>query len=180
MKIVKKILIAIVVLVAIILIAALFIKKDMKAEREVVINKPKQEVYDYIKMLKNQNSYSKWARKDPNMKKDYRGTDNTVGFVSAWESDNGEVGKGEQEIKKIDEGKRIDYELRFMKPMESTAAAYMITDSLAPSQTRVKWGFVGNISYPFNFIRLFMDMEKSVGDDFEEGLRNLKGIVEKQ
>jgi len=180
MKILKKILIAIVVLVAIILIAALFIKKDMTAEREVVINKTKQEVYDYIKLLANQNNYSKWARKDPAMKKTFRGTDNTVGFVSAWESDSKEVGKGEQEIKKIDEGKRIDYELRFMEPMESKATAYMITDSIAPNQTRVKWGFAGRINYPFNFIRLFMDMEKSVGDDFEEGLKNLKEILEKQ
>ena len=50
---------------------------------------------------------------DPDMKKTYRGTDGTVGFVSAWDSEKDDVGKGEQEIIKITDGERIDYELRF-------------------------------------------------------------------
>jgi hypothetical protein len=35
---------------------------------------------------------------DPDMKKTYRGTDGTVGFVSEWESNKKDVGTGEQEI----------------------------------------------------------------------------------
>ena len=69
MKILKKILLFIVVIVAIALIAALFISKEMKAEREIVINKPKQQVFDYIKYVKNQDNYSKWNKMDPGMKK---------------------------------------------------------------------------------------------------------------
>jgi hypothetical protein len=38
---------------------------------------------------------------DPNMKKTYTGTDAEVGFISAWESTDKNVGVGEQEIKKI-------------------------------------------------------------------------------
>ena len=93
MKIVKKSLIGILFLVVIVLITALFVSKDMIAEREVIINKPKQEVFNYIKLLKNQNNYSKWASMDPAMKKFFRGTDGTVGFVSAWDSEKGDVGK---------------------------------------------------------------------------------------
>jgi hypothetical protein len=33
--------------------------------------------------------------------------------------------------------------------------------------------------YPFNLMRLFMDMEKAVGDDFSTGLSNLKTVLEK-
>ena len=101
MKMLMKILIASAILIAIPLIVALFVKKDYAVEREITINKPKQEVFDYVKLLKNQDNYSIWATMDPNMKKTYRGTDGTVGFVSAWESKVDSVGVGEQEIKKI-------------------------------------------------------------------------------
>ena len=72
------------------------------------------EVFDYVKYLKNQDNFSKWASMDPDMQKTYRGTDVTVGFVSAWASDNPDVGVGEQEIKAITAGQRIDFELRFI------------------------------------------------------------------
>src|SRR5690606_7302599 len=103
MKIVKKILIVLAIIIAIPLIIALFVKKDYAVQREVTIDKPKQEVFDYIKYLKNQDNYSKWNKIDPEMKKSYKGTDGTVGFISRWESNKKEVGWGEQEIKKITE-----------------------------------------------------------------------------
>ena len=81
MRILKKIIIVIAILIAIPLIVALFVKKDYAIERQVVINKPKQEVFNYIKFLKNQDNYSKWNMIDPNMKKAYTGTDGTVGFL---------------------------------------------------------------------------------------------------
>ena len=180
MKIVKRIFIILITLVIILLIVALFAKKDYDVEKEIVIDKPRQEVFNYIKFLKNQNNYSKWATMDPGMKKESRGTDGTVGFVSAWDSDQKEVGKGEQEIKKITDGKRIDYELRFIKPFESTEQTYMATEAISENQTKVKWGFNGRMNYPMNLMLLCMNMEKMVGDDLQTGLNNLKNIVEKQ
>lgn len=180
MKIFKKILIAIVILISIALITALFVKKDYAVEREITINKPRQEVFDYIKYLKNQDHYSKWAMMDPEMKKTYHGTDGTVGFVSAWESNNKEVGTGEQEIKKITEGEQIDFELRFFKPFESTEAAYMKTEAVLENQTLVKWGFNGHMNYPMNLFLLFMDFDKMIGGDLETGLSRLKIELENQ
>ena len=52
MKIVKKILIAIAILIAIPFVVALFVKSEYAVEREITINKPKQQVFDYIKLLK--------------------------------------------------------------------------------------------------------------------------------
>lgn len=179
MKALKKILLVIVVLVAIVLIMAAFTKKNYAVEREIVINKPKQEVFDYVKHLKNQDSYSKWAMMDPAMKKTYTGTDGTVGFVSAWDSDKKDVGKGEQEIKKITEGERLDFELRFIKPFEATEHAYMLTETVSPSETKVKWGFNGHMAYPMNLMLLWMDFEKMIGDDLQSGLTNLKSNLEK-
>lgn len=180
MKIFKFILIGLISIVVLALITALFTKKDYAMEREITINKPKTEVFEYVKYLKNQDNFSVWAMRDPNMEKEFRGTDATVGYTSAWDSQMDEVGKGEQEIKNITDGERIDYELRFMKPFEATDNAYMTFASVDSTQTIVKWGFNGTIHYPMNLMLLCMDMDKMMGADLETGLTNLKGILEKQ
>ncbi|MDG2431587.1 SRPBCC family protein [Flavobacterium sp.] len=179
MKIIKKVLIGLVIIIALPLVVALFVKKDYEVQKEVLINKDKQEVFNYLKLLKNQDNYSKWFTIDPNMKKSYKGTDGTVGFVSHWESDTAEVGWGEQEIKKITEGERIDFELRFIKPFEATEPAFMTTESVGENQTKVTWGFSGHMAYPMNLMLLFMDMEKMIGDDLNAGLTKLKTELEK-
>jgi len=180
MKILKKIILGVVILAGILLIIALFVKKEYSVEREITINKPRSQVFDYIKYLKNQDNYSVWARMDPNMKKEYRGTDGTPGFVSAWESDDKKVGKGAQQIEKISEGDRIDLDLHFIKPFEGKADARMITESVADNQTKVKWGFDSKMNYPMNIMLLFMNMDKMVGNDLQTGLDTLKSILEKQ
>lgn len=179
MKMLKTILFTILGIVALALIAALFIKKEYAVEKEITINKPKAEVFEYIKLLKNQNNYSAWAKLDPNMKKEYKGTDGTVGFVSAWDSENGDAGKGEQEIKKIADGERIDYELRFIEPIKSTDIAYMTTQSIDSTHTKVKWGFQGKMVYPTNLMLAFMNINEMIGKDLTDGLTNLKSILEK-
>ena len=166
-------------LVAILLLTALFIKKGYSVDREISIAKPKQEVYDYVKYLKNQDKFSVWAKIDPGMKQEFKGTDGTVGFVSAWDSENKKAGKGEQEIIKISEGERIDYEIRFYEPMKSTDHAFFTFNSENEGTTKVKWGFYGKIKYPMNLMLLFMDMDKMLGKDLEGGLKNLKSELEK-
>ncbi|MCB9014599.1 MAG: SRPBCC family protein [Lentimicrobiaceae bacterium] len=179
MKILRKILFVLGSLIALVLIVALFVKSEYAVERQTVIDKPAADVFNYVKYLKNQDNYSVWASMDPQMKKDYRGTDATVGFVSAWDSENKDVGKGEQEITKITEGQRIDFVIRFIEPFESTDYAYMTTQSENDSTTRVTWAFNGKMKYPMNMMLLFMDMEGMLGGDLEKGLANLKGIMEK-
>jgi hypothetical protein len=178
MKIVKRILIGVAILVAVPLIVGLFVRTDFAVEREVIINKPKNDVFNYVRYLKNHDNFSKWATMDPQMKKDYRGTDGTVGFVSAWESDNENVGKGEQEIKRITEGERIDVEIRIRSPFQSTDPAYITTESVADNQTKVKSGYLGKMNYPTNLLCPFI--ADKIGKDMETGLTNLKTVLEKQ
>jgi hypothetical protein len=113
------------------------------------------------------------------MKTEFRGTDGTVGFVSAWDSDNKKAGRGEQEITGIDEGNRIDYVIRFYEPMKSTDNAFMSFENVNDSVTNVKWGFYGKLKYPMNLSLLFMDMDAMLGKDLEGGLSNLKTLLEK-
>lgn len=179
MKILQFILIGVIAIVVLLLVVALFAKKKYGVVREVVINKPKSEVFEYVKLLKNQDNFSVWASKDPAMKKEFRGTDGTVGCISAWESGMKDVGQGEQEIKKIVDGERIDYELRFLKPFASTSLAYISFETISGTQTKVKWGFSGEMKYPMNLFLLTMDMEGMIGKDFQDGLNKLKAILEK-
>lgn len=180
MKILKKLLFVVLTLVGIILLAALFVDGKYAVVKEIEINKPKEEVFNYIKYLQNQDDYSVWANMDPDMKKTYKGVDGEVGFISAWESNDENVGKGEQEIIAIDEGNRIDFELRFELPFEATDQAYMSTTKITDNKTNVTWAFNGEMSYPTNLMLLFMDMEDMLGDDLGTGLSNLKQVLEEK
>lgn len=164
-------------ILAFVLITAAIMSNDVKVERSIVINKPKSEVFEYAKYLKNQDQYSFWAQLDPDMQKEYRGTDGTVGFVSSWIG-NEDVGQGEQEITGIVEGEKINYQLRFIKPFESVADSYMSTVQENETSTKVSWGFNSEMPYPMNIMLLFMDMEQVLGEQLQVGLNNMKNIVE--
>lgn len=183
MSTLKKVLIIagiiIVLLIAIPLVSALFISKDYSIEREIVIEKPAGDVFEYIKYLRNQDNFSKWALMDPDMKQEFAGTDGTVGFKSSWEG-NRDVGKGEQTIVHIVEGKRIDYKIQFIEPFEAVADSYMSTEPVSENQTKVTWAFSSTMPYPFNIMRVFMNLDEAIGEDLYVGLVNLKKILEEE
>ncbi|GAB4343736.1 MAG: hypothetical protein Kow0037_32060 [Calditrichia bacterium] len=178
MKILKWVLMVLVAIIALLLIVAAFVDKEYVVIRDITINQPDSLVFDYLKYLKNQDNFTTWSKMDPNVEKSFRGTDGTVGAVAGWKSENPDVGSGEQEIIKIEEGKRIDYELRFFEPWESKGYAYFEIESVVENQTKVEWGFEGKMDYPWNLMMLFMDMEKMLGPSLEEGLQNLKNLLE--
>src|SRR5690348_13694809 len=105
MTIVFYIIGAIVGLFVLILIIALFVRKGYSVYREVTIAKPAPEVFSYIRLLKNQDHYSKFVQADPNMQKIFKGVDGAEGFIYGWNG-NKKAGEGEQEIKKIVDGKQ--------------------------------------------------------------------------
>lgn len=172
MKLLKKIVIVLLIIIAIPLIVALFVSKDFKGEGTVVINKPKQEVFDYIKYVENQENFGVWQLSDPDMKITYEGTDGTEGFVSKWESE--KVGSGSQTITKIVENDSVIVSLYF--GFGEPAKGYFILREISPNETSVTWGVSGKSPYPWNFMGLFMDMNK----DFEQGTQTLKEILEAQ
>lgn len=177
MKILKKIGIAILVLIVLVLVVALVMPKEYTVEREVVINKPLEEVFAYARQLKNQDKYSVWNMGDLNKKQTFKGTDGTVGFVNTWNG-NDEVGEGEQEITGIDENKRIDVQVRFKRPFESIMDGYTLTESTGPATTKVVWGCTGVSSYPMNIMNPLMD--GMLGKDIQQNLDNMKAQIEQQ
>ncbi|MDP4272031.1 MAG: SRPBCC family protein [Bacteroidota bacterium] len=165
-------------LVALVYIIALFSRKEYVVERTVIIKRPKQEVFDYVKLLKNQEFYTVWSKMDVNMQREYLGTDGTVGAIMKWNSKVKNVGVGEQEIHALNEDKSIDWELRFLKPFRSTSRVYMLVESVSENETKVCWGFDGRMGYPQNVMLLMMNMEQMLGKDLQGGLDNLKKVLE--
>ena len=165
-------------LVLLLLLLALIAPRGYKVYREIVINKPKAEVFEYIKYLKNQKYFNYWVMIDPDKKEEFRGTDGTVGFVYAWNG-NKQAGEGEQEIKKITEGERIDIEIRFVRPFAGTSQTPFSVEETAPGQTKVNWGMTSTMPYPMNVMQLFINMDKMLGTELEKNLAKLKEILEK-
>jgi polyketide cyclase/dehydrase/lipid transport protein len=179
MTILIFILVVIATLIVLFLLVAAFTNKNMIIERSATINRSLPEVFDYIRFIRNHDKFSVWAMMDPDMKKEYRGTDGQVGFVYAWDSvKKKNVGAGEQEIKSIAEGKSIEHELRFIRPMQNVATAKFLFDPVSANQTRVQWGFYGPMKFPMNAMKpLFQNM---LAKQLETGLQNLKTVMEKK
>lgn len=170
------ILLAIAGIIALLLIIGLFMKKEHYVKREIIIHAPRQKVFDYLKLLKNQDTFNKWAKADPGRKWEYKGTDGTVGFIISW-SGNKSAGEGEKEIINIIEGKRIETEIRFVKPMKTSASIIMETESLSDNQTKVSLSNAGTLKYPINI--MIPLAEKMFPKDMDISLSTLKTILEK-
>jgi uncharacterized protein YndB with AHSA1/START domain len=173
------ILISLAFIIAIPLVAAFFLTKVYTIEREVVINKPSPQVFSFVKLIKNSEQYNKWVMTDPNARKSFKGQDGTVGFVYAWDSDDKNVGKGEQEITRIREGERIEYDLRFIKPFEAKAKSAMLVESITAEQTKVRWMFGGERNYLMRIMHFLLNLKKMLGNDLTTSLITLKSVLEK-
>jgi len=176
MNIIITILLVVAGIIALLLLIALFMKREHYVKREIIINAPRQKVFDYIRLLKNQDEFNKHAMAAPDRKKEFKGKDGTVGYIYAWSGDKN-AGVGEKEIKNIIEGKKIEMEIRFVKPMQAIASITMETESLPGDQTKISWSNAGTLNYPLNI--MIPMMEQHVVKDMDSSLSTLKNILEK-
>ncbi|MBK8881775.1 MAG: SRPBCC family protein [Bacteroidales bacterium] len=150
----------------------------MKIIKSIEINKNSGLVFDYLRITKNQDNFSVWNMSDPDMKKTHLGTDGTVGFIYSWDSTMKNVGAGEQLITAIEEGKSIEYSIRFFRPMKNTGKTKFEITSIGKESTSVAWIFDSPSKFPMSlFSPIF---KKMLGKDLKKGLINLKRILEKK
>jgi hypothetical protein len=178
MKALKYILIVLVSIVALIMVVALFVPKEMMYEKSISINAPIDIVWENVNSLADMDAWSPWNEKDPNMKKTNSGVDGTVGAIQSWESDVEGVGTGSQTIAKINPPYYIETELKFYDPYESEAVGYVKLEEIANNEISATWGFKSEMPYPFNIMSLFMNMDDMMGDDWNKGLTKLKFLSE--
>lgn len=170
-------LIILMAIVASVFFIHLLMGKEMNIERSITIDKPIKQVFDYLKLTKNQDNFSVWNMTDPTMKKEYQGIDGQTGFIYKWDSTNKNVGAGEQEIKKIEKGNCIEYEVRFSRPMKNVGTPKFILDSFGSDKAKITWVFSCPTKFPMTLMKPIF--QKMLGRDLEKGLSNLKEVLEK-
>lgn len=168
----------ILIALAIIVLGA-YLKNEYSVVREITIRRSKQEVFNYIKFLRNQNAYSYYNRKDPDTLKSYSGTDAEVGFIYSWSSKINSIGSGTQTISKLVEAEEMVSDIQFTKPLPLKSIASIALKEINASETKVTWTFTSVYKFPLNIVIYFADLEKLIGTDIASSLVTLKENLEK-
>ena len=174
---IKKIIIAVVVLIAAVLIYAATRPDTFIVQRALLIKAPPEKIFPLINDFYNWSAWSPWEKLDLAMKKTHSGAASGKGAVYAWEGNN-KVGQGSMEITESSSPAKIIMNLDFIKPFEG----HNITEFTLQTQgdtTHVQWVMHGPIPYISKVIGLFCNMDNLIGKDFEDSLANLKAITEK-
>ncbi len=173
----KKILITIVVLVALLLGYATTRSDTFAVQRSATIKASPDKIYALINDFHRWGEWSPWEKLDPLMKRTFSGTPAGVGTVYEWNG-NDKVGAGRMEITGSAPSNKIDIKLDFIKPFEG----HNITEfTLAPQGdgTQVNWNMHGPAPFITKLMGVFVSMDSMIGKDFETGLANMKAAAEK-
>jgi hypothetical protein len=150
--------------------------KGMNIGKSVVINRPANEIFEYLRFVKNQDEFSVWNMRDPEQKVSTQGTDGQPGFIYSWDSKDKSVGAGSQELINLVDGQKIEYELRFERPMKNTSQSFFTINPVSPVQTEVSWNFHGPSKFPMSLFKGIF--QKMLGKDMSQSLQNLKEKLE--
>jgi uncharacterized protein YndB with AHSA1/START domain len=174
---VKKLLLAFVALIGILLVYAATLPDSFRVERKTTIKAPPEKIFALINDFHQWEAWSPWEKIDPAIKRTYSGAASGKGAAYAW-AGNKDVGQGRMEIAETTPSSKVQIKLDFSAPME---AHNMIEFTLAPQgdSTQVTYAMFGPSPYVAKLMHLVMSMDKMVGGKFEEGLGNLKGLAEK-
>ena len=145
-------------------------------ERSTTIEAPAAVLFPRIADLHGWAAWSPWEKRDLQMKKTFSGAEAGVGAVYDW-SGNDKVGSGRMTVAELTPDSRIEITVEFFKPFAATSSCIF---TLAPegSGTKVTWAMEGKEDFMGKAMGLFMNMDKMIGGDFEEGLANLKRVAE--
>ncbi len=168
--------IVVVVAIAAALIYASTRPDTFHVERTTAIAAPADLIFQHINDLHAWEAWSPYVKLDPAMKTRYSGAASGAGAIYEWEG-NSNVGAGRVTITDST-ADRISIKLDMLRPF---AASNDVAFILQPNgtTTNVTWAMDGRNTLLSKVIGMFMNMDTMVGGQFEEGLANLKGVVEK-
>lgn len=94
-------------------------------------------------------------------------------------SGNDDVGEGSMTILESQPPERVGIRLDFVKPMEDTAnVTFTFEPQSDDTKTKVTWDMAGQNNFVGKAFCLVMQMDKEMEKQFDEGLANLKRVVE--
>ncbi len=169
--------IAVVIAVAVVAVLVYAATKPDKfgVQRAASIGAPPEKIFPLIDDLHAHTSWSPFE-KDPNMKRTHSGAARGKGAVYEWEG-NRQVGAGRLAI--IDSTpSKVTMALDMLKPFE---AHNVVEFTLEPKggSTNVTWAMRGRQPYMAKLMSTFINCDKMVGSQFEEGLGKLKVLAER-
>ena len=169
-------LLALVFLAAILLVLISTRPNDFRVTRSARIPGPTQTVFAHVADLRKWEAWSPWARMDPNAKTTYSGTEAGVGQAMSW-AGNSKVGEGAMTIAESHPSDLVRFQLDFRKPM---AATHMAEFTFKPDgdHTLVTWTMTGQNKFLSKAFGLVVDCDKMIGGQFEQGLANLRQVIE--
>jgi hypothetical protein len=172
----KIIALVVAAIIALVLVVAAVRPDSFRVERSLVIQAPPQRIYEQIQDFHRWQAWSPYEKLDPAMKREIAGAPSGVGAVYAWDG-NRNAGAGRMEIVEAVPASRVRIRLDFQRPMENTSTAEL---DIVPegNASRVTWAMHGPAPYVTRLFGLVFDMDKMIGKDLEEGLRNLERITE--
>ncbi len=178
MKILKKIALGLLIIIALLVIGSFFISPKSHVERSIVINASDSVVFSKINNLKAFVTWMPWAKMDPATQMEFYGPESGIGHGYAWKSD--KMGNGKMTIAESIPNTRIAMNMEF-EGMGNSVAAFDFAKEAAG--VKVTWALDSNgdgmpayMMVPHKYFSLFMD--QMVGGDFEKGLADLKALSE--
>ena len=171
MKLLKRLLLGIGILLALLAIVGLFLPDRYHVERSIVVNAPPETVFTKVNTLKTWPEWTAWTKaKYPDMEVKFSGPDAGVGSVYQWSGKSS--GIGSLKISAMEPAKRVIYDLDFENGKYLSVGSIMLTPE--GTATKVTWVDEGALgANPIN--RWFgLMMDSMMGPDFETGLKNLK------
>ena len=148
---------------------------DFRVSRSATMPVAPDTVFAHINDLKKWQEWSPWAKLDPSCKTVFEGPVAGVGAKFSWAGNN-DVGEGSMAIIESRAPESVRFKLVWLKPMEGESEA-VFTFKPEGGATHVTWTMTGKNGFVGKAVSLFMDCDKMVGGQFEQGLSNLKGIV---
>jgi uncharacterized protein YndB with AHSA1/START domain len=149
---------------------------DLHVERSLQVSASPEQIFPLINDFRAWAEWSPYEKLDPKMNKTFSGSESGPGAVYEWQG-SGRAGAGSMEITKVSEPMRVTLILDTVKPLKGH---HVVVFNLTPSRsgTIVTWAMDGTIPFFIKVIGQFLDVDKMIGKDFEEGLMNLKAAVE--
>lgn len=172
----KKILLILATIVVIILVVAAFQPDEFRVTRSTTIAAAPATVFAEVNDFRRWQAWSPWEKLDPAMKRSFDGPAAGVGAIYGWDGNN-EVGAGRMTLTDSRPGELVRVRLEFLKPMEAQSTAEF-TFRPEGNGTAVTWTMFGKNHYLAKVMCLFMNMDKMLGTQFEQGFASLKAVVE--
>ncbi|CAN7200455.1 SRPBCC family protein [Bosea sp. LjRoot90] len=169
--------IAVLALVAGVLIAAARKPDIFEVSRSATIRATPERIFALLADFQEWGAWSPYEKKDPAMKRSFKGATSGVGAVYAFDG-NKQVGTGELAIIEVQAPKKLAVTLDMTRPM---ACSNLITFTLAPSEggTLVTWHMQGACPFMGKLMGTIFNMDRMVGGDFDKGLADLKQAAER-